>query len=213
VVFALGLFVALAATVTAGREVPGDRLVFQHLYSSDSPWPLGPTPGQHERVLEAATPWLYRLADSRKFLLLVLTILVILLILRLLTAAFYFIAALAVVVLAPILKHTFDRPSPFPRPGDPSFPSGHAMASMAIAGAVVVLTSDTRWFWPAVAFAAVFVAAVGVAVITDGGHWPSDVVGGWLIVVGWLCLLRAWLPTLRRKWSKTRPSASAAERS
>jgi membrane-associated phospholipid phosphatase len=39
--------------------------------------------------------------------------------------------------------------------------------------------------------AAVFVVAVGVAVIADGGHWPSDVLAGWCLAVAWVVSLRA----------------------
>jgi membrane-associated phospholipid phosphatase len=191
---AFGLFAVIASLVASGGRVPLDRSLFAHLYASESPWPLGSTPGQDDGLLRAIIPTLYRVADARKFALLVLVILAILLGLRLLHSAVFFVAAISVAALAPLLKQVFERPSPFPRAGDPSFPSGHGLASMAIAGAVVSLLANTWWRWPAGAAAALFVAAVGVAVIADGGHWPSDVVASWLLAVGWLCLLRLVFP-------------------
>jgi len=191
---AFGLFAVIGSSLAAGYQLPLDRSVFAHLYAGESPWPLGATPGQEDGVLQAIVPVLYRVADARKFALAVVLIVAILVALRLLRAMVFFVAAVSIAALAPILKPLFDRPSPFPRADDPSFPSGHALASMAIAGAVVSLLASTRWRWPAIAVATLFVAAVGVAVVADGGHWPSDVVGSWLLAAGWLCLVLILCP-------------------
>jgi undecaprenyl-diphosphatase len=161
------------------------------LYSGESDWAGTKTPGQRDTALHATLPVLDRLADIQTLLLLVATVVAVLLLLRLVRAAVFFTAGLAVMVLAPLLKEAFDRPSPFPQPDDPSFPSGHAIGSMAIAAGIVALLFQTRWRWASLVAAAVFVLAVGVAVIADGGHWPSDVVAGWCLSLAWVTGLRA----------------------
>jgi membrane-associated phospholipid phosphatase len=61
-----------------------------------------------------------------------------------------------------------------------AFPSGHATTAMAIALAAV-LVAPRRWR-PAVSLAAVgYPLAVGVSVVIMGMHYPSDVLGGFLV--------------------------------
>jgi undecaprenyl-diphosphatase len=66
------------------------------------------------------------------------------------------------------------------------FPSGHAANSAAIALVAVLL------IWPhsgrtgrtlAVAAAAAFVLVIGATRVTLLAHWPSDVIGAWLLVL------------------------------
>src|SRR5262249_45755091 len=95
-------------------------------------------------------------------------------------------SAMAVLALTPLLKVAFHRSPPEEGIGDYSFPSGHALGTMALAAAVAVLLAGTRWRWPAIALAAVFVAAIGAAVVTSQGHWPSDVLAGWALAIAWV---------------------------
>ena len=73
-----------------------------------------------------------------------------------------------------------------------SFPSGHALNLTAILGFLiylaVVLIPDARWRALAVALLAVPVLTIGLARVYDGAHWPSDVLGGYLIGGIWLGL-------------------------
>ena len=62
----------------------------------------------------------------------------------------------------------------------PSFPSGHATAAMS-AGLAVVLLVRPAYRLPAALAGAGYAAAVGVASVADGGHYPSDVAGGFLV--------------------------------
>lgn len=66
-----------------------------------------------------------------------------------------------------------------------SFPSGHAMGSMTLATVLVLLAWPTRWRWPVLAVMAPFVGAVGLSRVHLGVHYPSDVLGGWLLAVAW----------------------------
>jgi membrane-associated phospholipid phosphatase len=83
-----------------------------------------------------------------------------------------------------------------------SFPSGHALASAAILGVllVVLLPSirSTGGRVAAITGAALFVLAVGLSRLYLGVHWATDVIGGWVIGFAWLyfCL------TVRRVWRR-----------
>jgi undecaprenyl-diphosphatase len=67
-----------------------------------------------------------------------------------------------------------------------SFPSGHAMASMAVATALTFLLWKTRWRWIMLAGGAVFVFMVGVSRVYWGVHYPSDILAGWAASLAWV---------------------------
>ena len=64
--------------------------------------------------------------------------------------------------------------------GSTSFPSGHATAAMSLVLAVM-LVAPRRWRPTAVIAGAAYVLAVSIALMTQGWHFPSDVVGGYLV--------------------------------
>jgi len=72
------------------------------------------------------------------------------------------------------------------------FPSGHVLNLTAIFGFLIflaiVLIADVRWRALLVALLSVPIVCIGVARIYDGAHWPSDVLGGYLIGGIWLGL-------------------------
>ncbi|MCX4759872.1 phosphatase PAP2 family protein [Streptomyces sp. NBC_01275] len=88
------------------------------------------------------------------------------------------------------LKAAIGRARPhWPDPVDSAhyaaFPSGHAMTATVMCGLLLWLLhrhGTSRAVWgTAVAAAAVSVAGVGLTRIWLGVHWPSDVLGGWLL--------------------------------
>ena len=80
-----------------------------------------------------------------------------------------------------------------------SFPSGHAMQSMAVALALVVLLWATRWRWLAVVLAIGFVGWVGACRVYLGVHYPSDILAGWTASIAWVAGLAAAM-RLRERW-------------
>jgi membrane-associated phospholipid phosphatase len=114
-------------------------------------------------------------------------------------AVFLAAAAVGVLLLAPVLKELFERP-PLHEEGDGySFPSGHAMRSMAAAAAVVLLAWPTRWRWPIAIVGSGVVAVLGLALVYNGWHWPSDVLAGWCVALAWVAVL----------WYAVSPTAAA----
>jgi membrane-associated phospholipid phosphatase len=89
---------------------------------------------------------------------------------------------------------------------DPSFPSGHTFITMAFYGilawfAIVAL----RQFWQKLAVGvawALLALAVGISRIYLGAHWPTDVLGSYL-------LGGAWLVAVATIFSKLRPAPDA----
>ncbi|MFZ3555894.1 phosphatase PAP2 family protein [Streptomyces sp. BH055] len=81
-----------------------------------------------------------------------------------------------------------------------SFPSGHTTTAALTAGIVVValLVRAPRGGKPLAVAVGCWGALVGLTRIYLGVHWFTDVLGGWLLAVGWLglCLCAAawWLP-------------------
>lgn len=80
-----------------------------------------------------------------------------------------------------------------------SFPSGHAMGSMTLAAVAVFLAWNTRWRWPALIAAIVFVPCVGLSRVYLGVHYPSDILGGWCAALIWATGVHALL--FRHRWS------------
>ncbi|MFE0173581.1 phosphatase PAP2 family protein [Streptomyces sp. NPDC059002] len=88
------------------------------------------------------------------------------------------------------LKAAVDRPRPvWPDPVDSAhyaaFPSGHAMTAAVVCGLLLWLlrryaVRPALWR-TALVLAVVSVAGVGLTRIWLGVHWPSDVLGGWLL--------------------------------
>jgi membrane-associated phospholipid phosphatase len=67
-----------------------------------------------------------------------------------------------------------------------SFPSGHAMQSMAVATALTLLAWQTRWRWSVLAISVPFVLLVGLSRVYWGVHYPSDVLAGWAASFAWV---------------------------
>lgn len=133
---------------------------------------------------------------------------------RLGDAAFLALAsggAAALNILA-ILSFQRARPTLWPtlvQETDYGFPSGHAMGSLAVITALIILAWPTRWRWLVLAFGSPFVLAVGLSRIYLGVHYPSDIVAGWCGALLWVSgvqalrvvpLSRRYLPQRMARW-------------
>jgi undecaprenyl-diphosphatase len=68
---------------------------------------------------------------------------------------------------------------------DYAFPSGHAMSSMSLVAALVILTWGSPWGWPILIIGSLFVVGIGWTRLYLGVHFPSDILGGWMASVAW----------------------------
>lgn len=77
-----------------------------------------------------------------------------------------------------------------------SFPSGHAFLSAAvllsIAGFVGLASRRAGIERFCYVFAVLLMLAIGTSRVYLGVHWPSDVLGGWLLGIAWSSLATLW---------------------
>jgi undecaprenyl-diphosphatase len=96
-----------------------------------------------------------------------------------------------------------------------SFPSGHTLNSVAIAGVVAyLLVRRQQHAWSRIvtlACAAGFAVAMGLSRIYLGHHWLTDVLVAWALGLGWLTVVitaHRLLLTLRKNDSTTLPGTA-----
>jgi membrane-associated phospholipid phosphatase len=112
-------------------------------------------------------------------------------------------------ILKPALAHTRTVGDSVAHVAAASWPSGHATASLSLAlCAVLVAPARLR---PAVASAGgAFSIAVTFSLLALGWHFPSDVIGGYLIVGTWTALVVACVYGAEARWPR-RVAAPAAD--
>ncbi|MET7422118.1 phosphatase PAP2 family protein [Dactylosporangium sp. NPDC005555] len=91
-----------------------------------------------------------------------------------------------------------------------AFPSGHTTSSAVTAGIVIVLgwaVLTGRWSRAAlVAVAGGWAVLVGVSRVALLAHWPTDVLGGWLLAIG-VTVAFTRLLRVQRSFSTGRPAS------
>jgi len=102
--------------------------------------------------------------------------------------------------LTELAKYAADRPRPVTAlvsASSTSFPSGHALGTMAAVLALLVVglpLVSSAWRWPLIGAGALVVVAVGVGRVVLNVHHPSDVVAGWALGYVWFVLCLWLLP-------------------
>jgi undecaprenyl-diphosphatase len=146
-----------------------------------------------------------RLGGRPVMLWLVVAAVVLLLIRRRPRLAIYLVVTgVGALLLDPSLKSLVGRLRPVvdvpvaSAPGN-SFPSGHALGSMVVYGALTLVflaAVSPRWRKLFIAVPAVVIVAVGFTRIALGVHYLSDVLAGWLLGAAWLSVtayaFRVW---------------------
>lgn len=88
----------------------------------------------------------------------------------------------AKVLLHRVRPHLWESPAP---EFDYGFPSGHAMSSMTLVAALVILTWGSRWRWLVLIVGVIFVLVIGWTRLYLGVHYPSDILAGWMASIAW----------------------------
>lgn len=96
-----------------------------------------------------------------------------------------------------LVKFLFQRPRPtninhLIEQGGYSFPSGHAMGSMILYGAlaflIIRLAKHKVTKWLVFIAAGILITLVGASRVYLGVHYPSDIIGGYSLGAAWLAL-------------------------
>ena len=127
----------------------------------------------------------------------VLTILAIILIKGLKNKLFLLTGIVGTAGLNVVLKHIIQRERPninrLIHEKGYSFPSGHSMMSMAFYGMLIFLifkyVKNTALKWTLIVILTILLSTIGITRIYLGVHYPSDVIGGFLVSLTYLFIL------------------------
>lgn len=130
-------------------------------------------------------------------------------------ALFVPICAFGDMVLATIAKDTVDRVRPhlfhfanYPIPSSYSFPSGHANMAISFYGVLALLLArqTVGWRrWALITLGIILALLIGFSRLSLGVHYPSDVLGGYLLASFWAALVGAGFATW---WSVSQNSTA-----
>ena len=127
----------------------------------------------------------------------VLTVLAIILIKGLKNKLFLLTGVVGTAGLNVVLKHIVQRERPninrLILEKGYSFPSGHSMMSMAFYGMLIFLifkyVKNTALKWTLIVILTILLSTIGITRIYLGVHYPSDVIGGFVVSLTYLFIL------------------------
>jgi membrane-associated phospholipid phosphatase len=135
-------------------------------------------------------------------------------------AVYLLVTGAGALILDPSLKALVGRLRPVVdvpithAPGN-SFPSGHALGSTVVYGALLLVflpAMSHRWRRPAIGIVTALVVVIGLTRIALGVHFVSDVLAGWALGAAWLGVtayaFRLWR---REQGERTRPISEGLE--
>ena len=191
-----GLFFVLVGNVLEGDTQHFDERILQSLRKADDPsQPIGP------RWLKIIAEDITALGSATVLGLAVCAVVGFLVLQGMYkNAAFVLVASIGGWFLNDLLKSMFARPRPSIVPHlrevwSLSFPSGHALTSAVVyltLGALLMRVAERRLVkWYCISLAMTATALVGASRVFLGVHYPTDVLGGWLIGLCWALVF--WL--------------------
>jgi undecaprenyl-diphosphatase len=146
-------------------------------------------------ILDRGANAVLEIAGNTATLLLGLLILAILIGFRRTRDAIFVVATgAAVLTLTPLLKGQFARTEL-----KYSFPSGHAARSAALVAAAIMIAWPTRFRWPVLVLGVLITVTLGMALVYEDWHLPSDVLGGWCLGIASAGATWIGLTTLARR--------------
>ena len=202
------IFLILAGEIAEGETQAFDVMILKALRSPDDlSKPIGPV------WLEGALLDLTALGGSTVLGLVIFAVVGFLLLqTRYRTALVVAITSISGELVSSLLKQAFNRPRPsvVPHLRDVytlSFPSGHAMESAFVyltLGAILMRATESRLTkLYCLGMAMLLTLLVGISRVYLGVHYPTDVIGGWMIGFVWasVCWMAAarFEPTARIK--------------
>ena len=66
-----------------------------------------------------------------------------------------------------------------------AFPSAHAMTSITLVAILLFLTWDSSRRWLVLIFGSLYIIAIAWCRLYLGVHFPSDILAGWMVALGW----------------------------
>ncbi|MBN3909073.1 MAG: phosphatase PAP2 family protein [Nostoc sp. NMS1] len=66
-----------------------------------------------------------------------------------------------------------------------AFPSAHAMTSVTLVAILISLTWASSWRWLVLVFGSLYTIAIAWCRLYLGVHFPSDIIAGWMVTLGW----------------------------
>jgi undecaprenyl-diphosphatase len=190
------IFLSLASEIAEGETQAFDIRILKALRSPDDPAkPIGPA------WLEASLLDLTALGGPTVLSLVTVAVVGFLLLqTRYHTALVVAVTTISGELVSEVMKQAFDRPRPTVVPHlrdvyTASFPSGHAMESAIVyltLGAILMRVTESRLTkLYCLGMAVLLTLLVGVSRVYLGVHYPTDVIGGWIIGFVWASV--CWL--------------------